>query len=164
MRVTLPSPIFNTNKDVPVVELKIRPPRPIPKNTYYTIPDLKDIDTSQKISNLVVGLEGKGRIEYLEPVSVSSLDEIEKKITFINDNIDISDPVGHGLNKKARVYIEGFYPVSRITNDFIKGKATTFPEKGIQERFIYQLKSDSRRVFVDYNVDTGVYVYELNHF
>lgn len=164
IKVTLPTPLFKTNKDVPVVELKIRAPKPIQRNAIYTIPELKDIDGAQTISNFVVGFEGKGRIEFLEPVSVKSLEDIEKRISFRDENVEATDPIGTGLNKRARVYVEGLFPVCRTTNEIIKGKAEAFPQKGIQERFIYQLKNDSTKKFIDYNVDNGIYAYEVNHF
>lgn len=164
IKVALPTPIFNTKKDVPAVDLKIRPPKPIARSSIYTIPDLNDVDTSRPIPNLVIGFEGKGRIEYQEPVTIKSLDNIEKKVMFRNENVEVNDPIGTGLNRKARVYVEGLFPVSRATNEIIKGKAETFPQKGIQERFIYQLKNDSSKKFIDYDVDNGIYIYEVNHF
>lgn len=164
IRRVLPKPIFNTKKESTIVNFKIRAPRPIPKSPVYTIPDLKDIDVSQGITNLVIGFENKGRIEYLEPVKVTSIDEIQRKVMFRDEVVEISDPVGTGLNKKAKVYIEGFYPVCRVTNVPIKGKQTAFPQKGIQERFIYQLKTDKNRKFIDYNPDNGLYIYEVSYF
>lgn len=164
IKVALPVPIFSTKKDVPEVDLKIRPPNPILRSSIYTIPDLNDVDTSRPIPNLVIGFEGKGRIEYLEPVTVKSLESIEKKVIFRNENVEINDPIGTGLNKKARVYLEGLFPVSRTTNEIIKGRQEQFPQKGIQERFIYQLKNDSSKKFIDYDVDNGIYISEVNHF
>lgn len=164
VKIALPTPIFKTSRDTPTVDLKIRQPKQIHKNMLYTIPDLKDINTVQSISNFVIGFEGKGRVEFLEPVTVNSLEDIEKRISFRNENVEISDPIGCGMNKKARVYVEELYPICRTTNEAIKGKAEKFPEKGIQERFIYQLKNDSSKKFIDYNPDNGVYVYEVNHF
>ncbi|KAM0680762.1 hypothetical protein GINT2_001035 [Glugoides intestinalis] len=164
VKIVLPSPIFKTSRDTPFVDLKIRQPKHIHKNMLYTIPELKDINTAQSISNFIVGFEGKGRVEFLEPVMVNTLEDIEKRISIRNENVEISDPIGCGLNKKARVYIEELYPICRTTNEAIKGKADKFPEKGIQERFIYQLKNDSNKKFIDYNPDNGVYVYEVNHF
>lgn len=146
------------------MDLKIRAPRPIQRHAFYTIPDLKDIDISQPIPNFVVGFEGRGRIEFLEPVSVRSAEDIERKISFRDENVEANDPIGSGLNRRARVYVEGLFPVCRTTNEIIKGKASAFPQKGIQERFIYQLKNDSTKKFIDYNVDNGIYVYEVNHF
>ncbi|ELA42297.1 uncharacterized protein VICG_00697 [Vittaforma corneae ATCC 50505] len=164
LKVSLPTPLFKTNKDKPVVELKIRAPKPIQRNAIYTIPELKDVDATQTISNLVIGFEGKGRIEFLEPVSVKSLEDIEKRISFRDENVETTDTIGSGLNKRARVYVEGLFPICRTTNEIIKGKAEAFPQKGIQERFIYQLKNDSTKKFIDYDVDNGIYVYEVNHF
>lgn len=164
IRTPLPSPLFRTKKDAPVINLKIRDPRPINRSIVYTIPDMKDIDTSHAVSSLVVGFEGKGRIEFLEPVTVKSLEDIEKRICIRDGNVETTDQIGTGLNKKARVYIEGLFPVCRATGEIIKGRIDNFPEKGIQERFIYQLKNDANKKFVDYNVDNGIYVYEVNHF
>lgn len=164
VRIPLPTPIFKSKRETPLIDLKIRPPKPLTKNSFYTIPDIRELNSLQSISNLVIGFEGKGRIEFLEPVTLSTPDDIEKRVSFRNENVEVSDPIGTGLNKKARVYVEGLYPMCRTTNEVIKGKADAFPQKGIQERFIYQLKNDSTKKFIDYNVDTGIYVYEVNHF
>lgn len=164
VRILPPAPIFKTRKECAMVDLHIRPPRQISKNSFYTIPDIRDIGTSQYISNLVIGFEGKGRIEFLEPVTIITAEDIERRVSFRNEGVEISDPIGTGLNKKARVFVEGIFPMCRGTNEIIKGKCDSFPQKGIQERFIYQLKNDPSKIFVDYNVDTGIYVYEVNHF
>ncbi len=164
IRIRLPSPIFQCKKDCSIVDLKIRPPRKVSKNSFYTIPDLKDLKSSQSISNLIIGFEGKGKIEFLEPVTISTIEDIEKRVLFRNESVEINYPIGTGLNRKARVFVEGLYPMCRTTNEIIKGKSETFPQKGIQERFIYQLKNNPSKKFVDYNVDSGIYVYEVNHF
>lgn len=164
VRIPLPSPIFKTKHEIPAIDLKIRPPRPVSKNSIYTIPDIREMNSLHSISNLVIGFEGKGRIEYLEPVTLTTSEDIEKRVSFRNGSVEVNDAIGTGFNKKARVYVEGLYPMCRTTNEIIKGKADSFPQKGIQERFIYQLKNDPSKKFVDYNSDTGIYVYEVNHF
>lgn len=160
----LPKPIFEYKKDSDSIDLKIRPPKKISRSGIFTSPDLNDLISLKNIKNFVVGFENKGKIEFLEPVSLDSSDDIEKKINFKGDTVEMMDPVGTGLNKSARVYVESVFPYSRSTDSYIKGKAETWPNKGIQERFIYQLKNHPKKRFIDYDVDTGLYAYEVNHF
>lgn len=162
MPAMVPKPIFSTTKETSEVSFSLRPPNSSVKTGIYTIPDITD--DSRSVRNLTVICEGAGKIEYLEPVTVSKKSDIERKIRFRNENVEVGDCPGEGLNKRARVYIEGIFPYSRSANTYIKGKAESWPNKGLQERFIHQLKGDPGKKFIDYNVDTGLYVYEVNHF
>lgn len=162
VKTVLPAPIFSTQKETPAVDFRPRPPKKTSNSMIYTIPNITA--GAEDIKGLTVVFEGLGKIEYLVPVSVLSPDELRHKIRFHNENVEVADDPGTGLNKRARVYVEGIFPYSRVTNTFIKGRAETWPNKGIQERFIYQLNNDPTKAFVDYDVDTGVYVYEVNHF
>lgn len=162
VRSILPTPIFSTKKDAPVETFSLRPPKKVSVRGITTIPDIAD--GGKNIKGLIAEFEGVGKIEYLEPVTVGSIEELERKIRFRNENVEISDEPGTGLNKRARVSIDGMFPYSRSSNAYIRGRATTWPNRGVQERFVYQLKNDPTKLFVDYDVDTGVYVYEVNHF
>lgn len=163
VKFLLPTPIFDSKKES-FLDFKIRAPKVLSVNSIYTIPNLEDLDLTKPVENLIVGFEGKGKIQYLEAVSLKSFSDIEKKILLKNQTVQVSDPISTGLNKKARVFIENYFPVSKVNNEIIKGRVEEFPQKGIQERFIYHLKNDATKRFVDYNVDTGVYIYEVNHF
>ncbi|KAK1347851.1 putative nucleoporin autopeptidase [Hamiltosporidium tvaerminnensis] len=135
-------------------------------NTIYTIPATEGLDLNVVISNLIIVFEKKGRIEYLEGIRAKDcrIENIKNKIFFSGKEVKISDNIGTGLNKRARVYVEGCYPYSRGTGGFIIGKKEEFPLKGVQERYIYGLKSDNFRKFVDYDCEKGIYSYEVAHF
>ena len=109
---------------------------------------------------------GKGTIEFLEPVNVADLtvENVNKKILFAKNHVYVTDKTGSGLNVSARVTIEKMYPVSKTDNTLIIGKADSYPQKGIQDRFIYELKNDDTKKFVDYDCTKGTYVYTVNHF
>lgn len=162
IRAILPETVFDNSRREASTKLEIRPPRTTAKSGIFTIPEIKS--PNKTIETLIVGIEGKGRIEYLEPVMVPEMEEIERKIKFNGERVSVLDPPGMGLNRRARVYVEGLFPYSRTAGTHIKGIARDWPEKGIQERFIYNLKNCAERKFMDYNANTGLYVYEVNHF
>lgn len=155
-------PIFNTKKEVSDDLFRIRSPAKHYNSNIYTIPEITE--ENLQIKNLVVVFNGTGKIEYLEPVTVLNKREIEDKIKFKNETVEIVDEPGLGLNKRARVFIENLFPYSRASNSYIKGKCEEWPGKGVQERFIYQLKNNQYKKFIEYDCDTGLYVYEVNHF
>lgn len=160
-KLNLPKPVFD-NKPVnsTKIDITIRPPRKYVQKNIYTIPD--NIVDGTIVNQLIIGFENKGRIEYLEPVTFNK--NSLSSIVINGTDVIINDNVGTGYNKRAKVYIEGVYAYSRGSRTYLQGKQDTWPNKGIQERFIYQLKSDINKKFIDYDEETGVYVYEVNHF
>lgn len=160
-KLNLPKPVFNNKPiDDTKIDITIRPPRKYVQKNIYTIPD--NIVDGTIVGQLIIGFENKGRIEYLEPVTFNKSNL--SSIVINGTDVIINDNVGTGYNKRAKVYIEGVYAYSRGSRTYLQGKQDTWPNKGIQERFIYQLKSDINKKFIDYNEETGVYVYEVNHF
>ena len=161
VKINIPKPIFSYKKEsCSSINIKIRPPKKFLQKNIYTIPE--DIKDNSIVKNLTVGFEGKGRIEYLEEVTFNN--EGLNDILINNLDVIVNDTVGHGYNKRAKVFIENVYAFSRSTGTFLKGKQETWPHKGIQERFIYELKNDISKKFIDYDVETGLYVYEVDHF
>lgn len=162
----LPQPIFNEEPKLQKISLNFRPPKPPVKDKVYTIPPIEELKHMKEIHNLVIGFEDKGRIEYLDTVNASevTMANIQSKIYFSKDSVVVNDPVGIGLNRRARVYVEGVFPYSKSLGDYIKGEQKQFPLKGIQERFVYNLKNDTVRKFVGYEHERGTYVYDVNHF
>ncbi|KAI5152832.1 hypothetical protein ENBRE01_3043, partial [Enteropsectra breve] len=169
----LPEPIFSAKNTGMKVELKIRPKNSISNNSFnrenavhssessgmYTVPEITG-NERRVIESLVVGKEGVGKIEYLEPVTVKNAEELRKGISFGSGVIEVSDAAGTGLNKRARVTLENVFPIAKN----IKGKSSAAEEKGLMERFVYQLKNDDNKKFIDYDGEAGRYVYEVNHF
>lgn len=162
----LPRPIFKEDSKPRKISLSFRPPKPPAKEKVYTIPPIEDIKHMKEVHNLIIGFEDKGRIEYLDTVNGSevTMANIQSKIYFSKESVVVNDPVGVGLNRRARVYVEGVFPYSRSLGDYIRGEQKEFPLKGIQERFVYGLKSDMVKKFVGYEYERGTYVYDVNHF
>lgn len=161
-----PQPIFKEEPQEQGISLQFRPPRSPVKDKIYTIPSVEEAKHMKEVHNLVIGFEDKGRIEYLDTVSGSevTMANIQSKIYFSKELVTVNDPVGVGLNRRARVYVEGVFPYSRSVGDYIRGEQKEFPLKGIQERFVHGLKSDTVRKFVGYEYERGTYVYDVNHF
>ncbi|KAG5859485.1 nucleoporin autopeptidase [Encephalitozoon hellem] len=162
----LPRPMFKEESKPRKISLSFRPPKPPAKEKIYTIPPIEDIKHMKEVHNLIIGFEDKGRIEYLDTVNASEITmaNIQSKIYFSKESVVVNDPVGVGLNRRARVYVEGVFPYSRSLGDYVKGEQKQFPLKGIQERFVYGLKNDTVKKFVGYEYERGTYVYDVNHF
>ncbi|ADM11040.2 nucleoporin autopeptidase [Encephalitozoon intestinalis ATCC 50506] len=162
----LPKPMFKEDLKPQKISLKFRPPKPPAKEKIYTIPPIEDIKHMKEVHNLIIGFEDKGRIEYLDTVNGSdvTMANIQSKIYFSKESVVVNDPVGVGLNRRARVYVEGVFPYSRSLGDYVRGEQKQFPLKGIQERFLYGLKNDTVKKFVGYEYERGTYVYDVNHF
>jgi nuclear pore complex protein Nup98-Nup96 len=166
MKRFLPQPIFREEPSMSKIKLNFRPPKSPVKEKVYTIPSIDEIKHMKEVHNLVIGFEDKGRIEYLDTVNASevTMANIESKIFFSRQDVVVNDPVGIGLNRRARVYVEGVFPYSKSLGDYIRGEQKMFPLKGIQERFLYGLKHDPTKQFVGYEHERGTYVYDVNHF
>ncbi|KAF7682961.1 Nucleoporin [Astathelohania contejeani] len=171
-RIEYMDPIF---EDEPIqktehIDLKLRAPKPRHRGHIYTIPSLEEVIHMREVNHLNIIFEGKGKIEYLDPVDVEciKIENIESKVFFddpaVSIGVSINDMIGTGLNKRARVYIEKCYPYSKSLGGFITTRSEEFPLMGIQEKYIYELKKDKTRRFVDYDYERGLYVYEINHF
>ncbi|WUR03770.1 nucleoporin [Vairimorpha necatrix] len=132
----------------------------------YFSPDLNEIRGMNRINNMTLIFPSKGKIEYLEPVSVSDLtvENVNKKILFSGSHVYLTDKPGEGLNKPARVTIEKVYPLSKTEEGMIIGKAEKYPSKGIQDRFIYDLKKDGVKEYEEYDCTRGLYIYKVKHF
>ncbi|KAI4291065.1 hypothetical protein PAPHI01_0365 [Pancytospora philotis] len=162
VKTVLPTPIFSNKKPEAAVPFVLRPPAKNLGSKLRTVPALRE--PARDLSNFTIIAEGTGKVVYMEPVNVEHPDKLDKIVRFSNENVEITDEPGTGLNRRARVYIENVFPYSRSSSSFIKGQQTDWLSKSVQERFVYQLKNDSHKKFVDYDVETGTYVYEVVHF
>ncbi|ELQ75536.1 Nuclear pore complex, Nup98 component (sc Nup145/Nup100/Nup116) [Trachipleistophora hominis] len=105
----------------------------------YSIPKYEDVIEQNQVSNPSIVFPGKGKIEFLE-----SLDSYLLREENIQKYVFDSRGVSNVLGKRARVYVENVKPTRREN----------------VERFVYELKNDKFKKFVDYNVEDGIYVYE----
>ena len=154
---------------------------------FYTIPNestLRRLSPSQlqSVPNFVVGQRNVGQIRFLRPVDLTNVDLDElfsKYILFQHSRVDLypdlyftSSPdeadatnkairpqPGHGLNVPAQIRLDRCWPVNRSTRETITD--TNNP------RFIEhleRLKSQSDQKFIDFVVETGSWIFEIDSF
>eukprot|EP00866_Antonospora_locustae_P000842 jgi/Antlo1/842/1935 len=147
----VPRPDFRREHVESMLKVVLR--EPAPQSEIETIPSQEDIKKMES-TNLVIIFK-EGRIEYLEKIKAADalISNIEAKVFFNKDEVSVNDVVGVGLNKRARVYVNNYFPFSKKSRSFIRDEA-----------LMYELKRDPRRRFVEYDKETGLYVYEVNHF
>lgn len=107
----------------------------------YSIPRYEDVADQKQVPGAQIFFPGKGKIEFRDPIDAYYLRE-ENISKYVFDSKGVSNV----CNKRARVTVENFYP----------------PKEENIERFVYELKNDKTRTFIDYNVDDGLYVYECD--
>ncbi|KAM0675791.1 hypothetical protein GVAV_000566 [Gurleya vavrai] len=133
------------------------------KDNIYTVPSVDELKRTEKIKNLKIVFGDNAIIEFLEDVYAEDVCDINKKLLFFDNYVVSSELRNKGLNRKARVILSNYWPVKK-DGVVLKGKFIDFPEKGIQERFVYELIKDKDRKFVDYSLENGKYVYEVDFF
>ena len=151
IRRKIPKPDFRRADAENVIKITLR--EPAVKAEVETIPSQADIKKMESVSLVVMFKEG--RVEYLEPIKSADalLDNIESKIFFGKDDVSVNDPVGVGLNKRARVYVNNYFPFMKSKRSFVR-----------DDVLVYELRKDRRRKFIEYDKESGLYVYEVNHF
>jgi nuclear pore complex protein Nup98-Nup96 len=121
-----------------------------------------------KVSNFMVGREGVGQVEFSVPVDLNNinLDEIYGKIVILETrqatvypDPSKKPPMGKGLNVPSRIQLQNSWPRG-------KDKRQPTSEK-VGPRFQKHIERLSRvpdTKFVDYNKDTGVWTFTVEHF
>ncbi|KAL0265669.1 UNVERIFIED_CONTAM: hypothetical protein PYX00_011383 [Menopon gallinae] len=132
----IPKPDFKREKAESMLKVVLR--EPAPHTEIETIPSQEDIKKMES-TNLVIIFK-EGRIEYLEKIKAADalISNIESKVFFNKDEVSVNDVVGVGLNKRARVYVNNYFPFSKKSRSFIRDEA-----------LVYELKRDPRRRFVE---------------
>ncbi|EPR79883.1 Nucleoporin 2 family protein [Spraguea lophii 42_110] len=149
--------IFKEKKENPKISLSIRNYGYAEEDKPYTIPPLYEISHLDEIDNLTLVIPGKCKIEFLEPISVYALEDLPEKICMYEDDIEMTDAPGEGINQRARVTMTGYFPY--------ENKKYNEEEYNIsQEKFYYKLQNTENRTFIDYIKETGTYVYEVENF
>jgi hypothetical protein len=151
VRKKIPRPDFRREEAEQTLRIVLR--EPVVKSEIETIPSQEDIRRTES-TNLII-IFNDGRIEYLERIKSADalLSNIESKVFFNKGEVSVNDMVGTGLNKRARVYVNNYFPFSKASRSFVKDDA-----------IVYELKKDPKRRFIEYDKETGLYVYEVNHF
>ncbi|KAM0322316.1 hypothetical protein ACHAQA_009606 [Verticillium albo-atrum] len=119
----------------------------------------------QKVANFTVGRDNVGYVSFKVPVDLSSidLDEIFAGIVVLDTrsatvypNSSKKPPVGKGLNVPAIISLDQSWPRGR-------DKRPTLDQKRLNKH-IERLKKIPDTTFVDYNSDTGVWKFSVEHF
>ena len=118
------------------------------------------------VRGFVVGVTGVGSVRWLDPVDVRSADlprvvRLAPGAVEVYPEDDESKPdVGHGLNGRAQVTLEGVFKLDRATGDPVADPAAI-------DRFAKKLRrlaADQGAKFVGYDADGGVWRFEVDHF
>ncbi|KAM0499609.1 hypothetical protein D7B24_001181 [Verticillium nonalfalfae] len=119
----------------------------------------------QKVANFTVGRDNVGYVSFKVPVDLTSidLDEIfggivvlETRSATVYPNAAKKPPVGKGLNVPATISLDQSWPRGR-------DKRPTIDQKRLNKH-IERLKKIPDTTFVDYNSETGVWKFSVEHF
>ncbi|SAM81755.1 related to Nucleoporin nup189 (SonB) [Ustilago bromivora] len=159
---------------------------------YYTEPSLSALRTANynelaAVHNFIVGRKGVGQIEFLEPVDLTSIGDLNDIVGGIvqirlkevvvypeEDDYDPRNPKdgakrnfvpgikakqGTGLNVPARVSLEACWPTDRATREPIKDA-----EHPRVKQMINKLKNKPETEFVDFEPESGTWTFKVKHF
>ncbi|SPO26226.1 related to Nucleoporin nup189 (SonB) [Ustilago trichophora] len=159
---------------------------------YYTEPSLAALRTANynelaAVHNFIVGRKGVGQIEFLEPVDLTSIGDLNDIVGGIvqirlkevvvypeEDDYDPRNPKdgakrnfipgikakqGTGLNVPARVSLEACWPTDRATREPIKDA-----EHPRVKQMINKLKNKPETEFVDFEPESGTWTFKVKHF
>ncbi|KAF2460468.1 nuclear protein 96-domain-containing protein [Lineolata rhizophorae] len=142
---------------------------------YWSEPSLEELRKMNKeqlkhIENFSVGRQGAGKIEWpVADLSNVPLDNLLGKIIVLEvrnatvypeDSPEIrKPPEGQGLNRPSTIHLENSWPRS------MAGKLPVHEKKGAQfDKHIARLKRVAGTHFKDYNPDTGVWIFGVDHY
>eukprot|EP01080_Neovahlkampfia_damariscottae_P006072 gene6072-10080_t len=140
----------------------------LPKLTklgYYTIPSMEDIQTKslpelRNIKDFVVGCENLGSVTFLGITDVTKLD-LDQLVIFENKSVEVyPDEVED--QKPEPGTVNGLNKPSIITLCEVYKK-----KKNNDEKFLRKLHNacvENGSTFVDYNKETGEFVFKVEHF
>ncbi|SJX62216.1 related to Nucleoporin nup189 (SonB) [Sporisorium reilianum f. sp. reilianum] len=159
---------------------------------YYTEPSLAALRTANynelaAVHNFIVGRKGVGQIEFLEPVDLTSIGDLNDIVGGIvqirlkevvvypeEDDYDTRNPKdgakrnfvpgikakqGTGLNVPARVRLEACWPTDRATREPIKDA-----EHPRVKQMVNKLKNKPETEFVDFEPESGTWTFKVKHF
>ena len=139
---------------------------------YWTKPAMKDLKNMSRqqlknVGNFVVGREGVGRIEFgsvdltntpLENICGAIVELKPRSATVYKDDAD-KPAMGKALNVPSTIYLENSWPRSH------GGKKPVHAKSGREyDRHIARLERVSGTRFQNYNADTGVWCFKVDHF
>lgn len=160
----------NSRKAQPAIE------RALVDGDYYSKPDIGTLKRMSKedraeVHDLVIGRHGYGEISWLEPVDLTalrSLDELMGSVVIIEDREvmvypgeyeDDKPDIGQGLNVPAAVSLKNCWPLDKATRNPIKEGNNPRVQQHIRK-----LRKKQETEFVDYEVETGTWIFKVQHF
>ena len=166
--------------------------RPTQHGDYYMEPSLATLrsmpfDELSCVAHFVVGRVGFGRVEFLEPVDLTSVPnlsfvaggvvQLRAKECFVypqEEDLDTDTPLdgllpnytpvpkaalGTGLNVPAVVSLEGCWPLDRATREPLRDES--LPRV---KQHITKLRNKKETTFVSYDAESGTWTFEVQHF
>ncbi|BFZ57140.1 hypothetical protein PYCC9005_004190 [Savitreella phatthalungensis] len=143
-------------------------------NDYWTsppMPVLLDYSKAElsKVRDFKIGRRGFGQISFLQPVDLSTLEQLEDlpgdlvifegKVCTVYPDEDLKPVAGRGLNVPATITLERCYPLSKDKREPIRD-----PEHPRFQQHVDRLRRMAETEFVDYIADTGTWVFKVKHF
>lgn len=121
-----------------------------------------------QVPSFTVGRENVGQVQFKTPVDLTNidLDEIPGGVVVLETRSCTvypvaakKPPVGKGLNVPSEISLEHSWPRGR-------DKRTPIPEKSGRafNKHVERLKKIPDTKFIDYNAETGVWTFEVEHF
>jgi Nucleoporin autopeptidase len=140
------------------VQKVVAPKDEVADGGYYTSPPMNVIAATASVPDFIVGRKGYGRISFKSPVDITDvvslsmlreIIEIERGRVTVYPDESKKPSVGTGLNVPAEVTLENVRPLPDFEGD-----------EYIEEL----LRETSDTTFVSYNLETGVWVFTVEHF
>ena len=134
---------------------------------YWSQPSMAELEKMnrvqrQSVDGLVIGRENVGSVAFLSPADISGLDlpqlfgdlvQLTPRSATVYPDPGKKPPVGKGLNRPARITLEQSWP---------RGGKHANARK--IERHVNRLRAIEDTTFIDYNPETGVWIFEVQHF
>ena len=135
----------------------VAPDDEVAEGGYYTIPPIQKVASTTSVPNFVVSRKGYGSIAFKSPVDligITSLSLLREVIDIKRGQVSVYPDEtkcvleGTGLSVPAEVTLENVRPPANVE----------------LEQFINELRSKPNTEFVSYNPESGVWVYNVQHF
>ncbi|KAM0787725.1 hypothetical protein ACM66B_003784 [Microbotryomycetes sp. NB124-2] len=141
--------------------------------TYYSMPSIEALrkmpaNSLRSVKDLVVGRVGYGQVAFLQPVDLTTLHSVEdllggivvfedRNCTVYPDEMETKPRPGQGLNVPATITLERCWPLDKSSRKPIK-------EGPKLEKHIKRLQSLENTHWVDFDAETGEWVFTVDEF
>ncbi|KAF8866856.1 hypothetical protein BDZ45DRAFT_667523 [Acephala macrosclerotiorum] len=169
--------LVTVNEEEPAPAVQPPSTRPVSQDDqepgeYWMSPTRAEIERmsrqeKSKVTDFTVGRKGVGQVRFNVDVDLTkiNIDDIMGNIVQLNirsatvySNPAKKPPVGQGLNVPAIISLENSWPRKRDTK-------TPASDKGIRfKKHVERLKRVPDTHFIDYESDTGVWIFSVEHF